>query len=150
MTSLTCVYICEIHVNMWWWIMMLGGVKLWTWDMVVNKCMVSTWFDITCVLSCELYNNSIGVYLEKNVCAWYVKRKTFALPICPLVWPSIRYCFSFVKPLIYSTSLLFFSFFFFWIVRICRHWNFFLILFSDFFFDWTVRNWRLKQELGNI
>lgn len=29
------------------------------------------------------------------------KRKTFALPICPLVWPSIRYCFSFVKPCVF-------------------------------------------------
>jgi len=59
------VLICVIHVNMWWWIVTLGGVKLWTLDMVVNKYVVNTWCDITCVLSCKLYNNTIVVYLEK-------------------------------------------------------------------------------------
>lgn len=29
------------------------------------------------------------------------KKKTFPLPICPLVWPCIRYCFSFVKPCVF-------------------------------------------------
>jgi len=53
----------------------LEGVKLWTWDMVVNKCMVNTLCDITCVLSCELYNNSTGVYLETSVYAQGVKGK---------------------------------------------------------------------------
>ena len=61
------VLIYEIHVNMWWWIVMLGSVKFWTWDMVVNECVVNTWCDIICILSCELYNNPTGVYLEKNV-----------------------------------------------------------------------------------
>ena len=43
--------------------------------MVVNKCMVNTCGDITCVVSCELYNNMIGVYLKKNVYVQGVKRK---------------------------------------------------------------------------
>ena len=69
------VLICGIHVNMWWWIVTLWDVKLWTWDMVMNKCVVNTWCDITCVASCELYNNLTGVYLEKSVYVWGVKRK---------------------------------------------------------------------------
>ena len=69
------VLIREIHVNMQWWIMTLWDVKLWIWDMIVNKCMVNTWSDNTCVVSCELYNNPTNVYLEKNVYAWSVKRK---------------------------------------------------------------------------
>ena len=43
--------------------------------MVVNKYVVNTWCDITCVVSCELYNNSIGVYLEKSVYVRGIKRK---------------------------------------------------------------------------
>ena len=39
--------------------------------------MVNTWYDITCVLSCELYNNPTGVYLEKNVYVRGVKRKVW-------------------------------------------------------------------------
>ena len=31
--------------------------------------------EITCVVSCELYNNMIGVYLKKNVYVQGVKRK---------------------------------------------------------------------------
>ena len=38
--------------------------------MVVNKYLVNTLYDITC----ELYNNLIGVYLEKSVYARGVKR----------------------------------------------------------------------------
>ena len=42
------VLICEIHMNMWWWIVKLGDVKLWTWDLVVNKCLgpwrIRIWF----------------------------------------------------------------------------------------------------------
>ena len=33
------VLICEIHVNLWWWIVTLWDVKLWTWYLVVNKCV---------------------------------------------------------------------------------------------------------------
>ena len=75
------VLICEIHVNMWWWIVTLWDVKLWTWNLVVNKCLVNTWYDITCVLNCELYNNLTGVYLEKSVYAWGVKRKVLGLKL---------------------------------------------------------------------
>ena len=71
------VLICEIHVNMWWWIVTLEGVKLWTWDMIVNKCVVNTWCDITCILSCELHNNPTGVYLEKSFYGRGVKRKVY-------------------------------------------------------------------------
>ena len=35
----------------------------------MNKCVVSTSCDDNCVVSCELDNNPIGVYLEKNVYA---------------------------------------------------------------------------------
>jgi len=63
------VLICEIHVNMRWWIVTLWDVKLWTWDLVVNKCVFNTWCDNTCVMSCELYNNPTSVYLEKSVYA---------------------------------------------------------------------------------
>ena len=62
--------ICKIHVNMWLWIVTLWDIKLWTWNMVVNKYLVNTLYDITC----ELYNNLIGVYLEKSVYARGVKR----------------------------------------------------------------------------
>ena len=41
-------------------------VKLWTWDMIVNECVVNTWCDNTCFVICELYNNSTGVYFEKR------------------------------------------------------------------------------------
>jgi len=51
-------------------------LKLWTWNLVVNKCVVNTWGDITYVVSCEWYNNSTGVYFEKSVYAQGVKRKT--------------------------------------------------------------------------
>ena len=45
-------------------------LKLWTWNLIVNKCVVNTWSDIICVMSCELYNSPIGVYLEKKyLCA---------------------------------------------------------------------------------
>ena len=37
--------------------------------------MVNTWYDNTCVVSCELYNNLTGVYLEKNVYAQGVETK---------------------------------------------------------------------------
>ena len=43
--------------------------------MIMNKCEVNTWCGITCVLSCKLYNNPIGVYLEKSVYAWGIKSK---------------------------------------------------------------------------
>ena len=33
----------------------------------MNKCVVNTLCDNTCVVSYELYNNPTGVYLEKNV-----------------------------------------------------------------------------------
>jgi len=33
------------------------------------KYVVNAWCDNTCVVSCELYNNSTGVYLEKSVYA---------------------------------------------------------------------------------
>ena len=33
--------------------------------LVVNKCVVNTWCDNTCVVSCELYNNLISVDIEK-------------------------------------------------------------------------------------
>ena len=59
----------EIHVNMWWWIMTLWDVKLLTWDLVVNKCVVNTWCENTCIVSFELYNNPTSVYLEKSVYA---------------------------------------------------------------------------------
>ena len=60
---------CEIHVNITWLIMTLWDVKLWTWDLVVNECVVNTWCKNTCVLSCELYNNLTSVYLKKSVFA---------------------------------------------------------------------------------
>ena len=41
----------------------------------MNKCVVNTWGDITCIVNYELYNNLIGVYNEKNVYGWGVKRK---------------------------------------------------------------------------
>ena len=63
------VLICEIHVNIWLWIVTLRDDKLWTWDLVVNKYVVNTWCDNTCVVSYELYNNPTSVYLEKNVYA---------------------------------------------------------------------------------
>jgi len=31
--------------------------------------VVNTWCDSTCVVSCELYNNLTGVYIEKRVYA---------------------------------------------------------------------------------
>ena len=43
--------------------------------MIMNKCMINTWCDITCVVSYELYNNLTGVYLEKNVYEQSVERK---------------------------------------------------------------------------
>ena len=46
-------------------------------EMVVNKCVINTWCDNTCVMSCELYNNSIGVYLERSVYAQSVKGKVY-------------------------------------------------------------------------
>jgi len=61
------VLIYEIHVNIWYWIVILWDIKLWTWDLIVNKCIFNTWCDNTCVMSCELYNNSISVCLEKSV-----------------------------------------------------------------------------------
>ena len=70
------VLICNIHVkcdDRFWHCEML---KLWTWNLVVNKCVVNTWGDITYVVSCEWYNNSTGVYFEKSVYAQGVKRKT--------------------------------------------------------------------------
>ena len=36
---------------------------------------INTWCDIICVVSCELYKNSSGVYLEKNIYAQGVKKK---------------------------------------------------------------------------
>ena len=66
-------------LNMRWFVRYMytcgGGLgrcdmlKLWSWNLVVNKCVVNTWYDNTCVVSCELYNNLTGVYLEKNVYA---------------------------------------------------------------------------------
>ena len=63
------VLIYEIHVNMWRWIVTLWDVKLWTWDLIVNKYVVNTWCDNTCAASYELYNNPTSVYLEKSVYA---------------------------------------------------------------------------------
>jgi len=73
--------IYEIHVNMWWWIVTLWDVKLWIWNMVVNKCLVNTWCDVTCVVNCELYNNLTGVYLEKNVYARDVKKESVGFQV---------------------------------------------------------------------
>jgi len=39
------------------------------------KCVVNTWYDNACVVSCELYNNPTSVYLDKNIYAGGVKRK---------------------------------------------------------------------------
>jgi len=61
------VLICEIHVNMWWWIVKLWDVKLWTWDLILNKCVVNTWCKNTCIVNYELYNNRTSIYLEKIV-----------------------------------------------------------------------------------
>ena len=69
------VLIKGIHVNMWWWIVTLWDVKLWIWNMIVNKCVINTWCDNTCVISWELDNNSAGVYLEISVYVRAVKRK---------------------------------------------------------------------------
>ena len=49
-----------------------GGLwhyEMWNceWVLVVDKCVVNTWCEITCVVSYELYNNPISVYLEKSV-----------------------------------------------------------------------------------
>ena len=42
------VLICEIHVNMWWWIVMVWDVKIV--DMEFGcECVVKTRCDITCV-----------------------------------------------------------------------------------------------------
>ena len=54
----------------------LWDVKLWRWDIVVNKCLVNTWCDNNCVVSYELYNNPIGVYLEKSVYVRSVKKES--------------------------------------------------------------------------
>ena len=43
--------------------------------MNVNKCLVNTWCDITCVVNYELQNNPTDVYLEKNIYVQGVKRK---------------------------------------------------------------------------
>jgi len=43
--------------------------------MVVNKCVVNTWRDNTCVVSYELYNNPTSVYIEKSIYAQSIKRK---------------------------------------------------------------------------
>ena len=32
-----------------------------------DKCVVNTGCGITCIVSCELYNNPTSVYLEKSV-----------------------------------------------------------------------------------
>ena len=45
--------------------------EIWLWI----KCVINIWCDITCVVSCELYNNSSDVYLEKIVYTQSVKRK---------------------------------------------------------------------------
>ena len=42
--------------------------------MVVDKYVINTWCENVCVMSCELHNNATGVYLEKNVYAWDIKR----------------------------------------------------------------------------
>ena len=60
---------------------MLEDVKLWTWYLVVNKCVVNIWCGITCVLTYELYNNLIGVHLEKNIYARSVKMKVLGLKL---------------------------------------------------------------------
>jgi len=44
-------------------------IKLWTWNLIVNKCVANTWCDNTSDVSCELYNNPTGVYLEKSIYA---------------------------------------------------------------------------------
>jgi len=44
-------------------------LKLWTWNLVVNKWVINTWYDNTYVVNYELYDNLIGVYFEKNVYA---------------------------------------------------------------------------------
>ena len=43
--------------------------------MVVNKCGVNSLCDNTCVVSCELYNNPTGDYLEKSISVQSVKWK---------------------------------------------------------------------------
>ena len=45
------VIIYEIHVSMWLWIVKFWDVKLWAWDMVVNKCLVNFWCDITYIVN---------------------------------------------------------------------------------------------------
>ena len=37
--------------------------------MIVNKCVVNTRCDITCVVSCELYSNPTDICHEKSVYA---------------------------------------------------------------------------------
>ena len=49
-------------------------LKLWTWNLVVNKCELILEV-ILLVVSYELYNNSTGVYLEKNLYARGLKMK---------------------------------------------------------------------------
>ena len=69
------ILICEIHMNMRQWIMTFWDVKLWIWDMVVIKRLVNPWCDITCVMNYELYDNPIGVYIDKSVYAQGIKRE---------------------------------------------------------------------------
>ena len=56
-------------------------LKLWTWNLVVNKCVINTWGDITCVVSYELYNNPTSVYFEKNVYVRGVKKESVGFQV---------------------------------------------------------------------
>ena len=49
------------------------------WVLVVDKCVVNTWCEITCVVSYELYNTRPALSWEKRWCAVFKKKCRFPI-----------------------------------------------------------------------
>ena len=62
------VSICEIHVNMRWLIVTLWDFKLWTWYLVVNKCVFNTYVTIIMLWAVNYTITRLVLILRKCLC----------------------------------------------------------------------------------